>query len=75
MLHPELFKEQAKKFAIAVSHITMRYPQLLKKYGNPAKQICRVAHTATETVLYINGFPPASVVAELQAAYEGHFDC
>lgn len=74
MLNLEHFDRQAEKFGHDISRITARHAEKLKHlYDNPAKQICELAHTLTEPVLYMSSNVPANVAAEVQAAYEQRF--
>ena len=74
MLNLEYFDLQAEKFAHDIKCIVAYHSEALKPlYGNPAKQVCRLAHTRTEPVLYICINAPADVAAEIQIAYKQRF--
>lgn len=74
MLDFERFDRQAGKFAQDISRITARHSARLNRlYGKPAEQVCRLAHTIDEPVLYISSITPADVAAEIQATYEQLF--
>ena len=74
MLNLEHFDLQAEKFAKDITHIAAYHSERLSRlYGNPAEQVCRLAHTINEPVLYISSRAPADVAAEIQTAYEQRF--
>lgn len=74
MLDHKYFDEQKEKLELDISRITAHHAERLKHlYHNPALQIFRLEHTASESNFVINGNPPNDIAAEIRAAYEHRF--